>query len=124
MGRGDRPRSMRPGRVRPGRGGAQVEGLRCFNEAGARTPRKRGFTFARVSIRRVATQCFNEAGARTPRKSGMSGAVIGHPREPYGFNEAGARTPRKRHDPWQSVTPVGRFNEAGARTPRKSYRVE
>ena len=54
----------------------------CFNEAGARTPRKRS------AINGTTGRCdahrFNEAGARTPRKSATS----------FRASEAGARTKR------------------------------
>ena len=59
--------SMRPGRGGPGRtaGATPAEGTRkCFNEAGARWPRK---AEAAIELMREVL-CFNEAGARWPRK--------------------------------------------------------
>ena len=92
---------MRPGRVRPGRVRTRPRGATaspCFNEAGARTPRKRPWHRTGRCCRRPS---FNEAGARTPRKRPRRGSPFGS--RPGRFNEAGARTPRKSPpilDPW------------------------
>ena len=97
---------------------------RCFNEAGARTPRKRRIEPPR---RRAPMSRFNEAGARTPRKSrphrsrsrdGRLRRVASASMRPGRVRPGRAARPMPRglgRPAWQ-----GCFNEAGARTPRKS----
>ena len=91
---------MRPGEYAPeerrwprGRPSASSS----FNEAGARTPRKRSLLLLRLEHGQTR---FNEAGARTPRKRPRRRAE-----SPLdgGFNEAGARTPRKRNATYRSI---------------------
>ena len=132
--------SMRPGRYRPGCAGGrwpEREVKRCFNEAGAISPRMlRGEATippaaACASMRpgRYRPGCvrgrrhgldvgtrFNEAGAISPRMPPRTGT--GH-RDRLRFNEAGAISPRMHRLQTPAITTADvRFNEAGAISPR------
>ena len=62
-------------------------------------------------------RCFNEAGATTPRK--QHPVSVAYSKHNERFNEAGATTPRKQETDERPYLIAHSFNEAGATTPRK-----